>query len=67
MGRPGGPVASFRQLRPGNHVHFYSADGWKKGHISQVHDASASIRWSQGSNEKITNVYDTRNIRFVQS
>ena len=67
MGRPGGAVASFAQLRPGQHVHFYSADGWKKGHIWKTHDSYSAIKWAVGSNEKITNVYDTRNIRFVQS
>ena len=64
MGRPGEPISSWKQLKKGQAVHFYTVDGWKKGHLSYVNTNSVSVLWSQGSTQKVTNVYDTRNIRL---
>ena len=51
-------------LRKGMTVRFYTASGWKKGTIAAVYDNSCSVLWYVGSTEKITRVYDTRNIKF---
>lgn len=64
MGRPGTELNSWKQLRRGQAVHFYTADGWKKGHISYVNTNSVTVLWDQGSTQRNTNVYDLRNIRI---
>lgn len=55
---------SWRELRRGQNVKFYTANGWKKGTVSETYDNSCSITWSQGSTNKTTRVYDTRNVRY---
>ena len=66
MGRTGKPVLSWKQLRAGQAVTFYTADGWKKGSITNINDHSCSITWTLGSTTKTTNCYDTRNIRILE-
>jgi hypothetical protein len=63
MDRPGRDVLSWKQLKAGQPVHFYCADGWKKGTIARVFPNNCSVLWTQQSTPKTTNVYDTRNVR----
>lgn len=64
MGRPGTELISWRQLSKDQPVHFYTADGWRKGHVSDINTNSATVLWDQGSTQRNTNVYDLRNIRL---
>ena len=64
MGRPGSELISWKQLHKDQAVHFYTADGWRKGHISYVNTNSVTVLWDQGSTQRNTNVYDLRNVRL---
>lgn len=55
---------SWRELRVGQNVKFYTAQGWKKGTVSSTYDNSCSITWAQASTTKVTRVYDVRNVRY---
>lgn len=63
MDRPGRDVLRWGQLKPEQPVHFYCADGWKKGTVARVFPNSCSILWTKQSKPTTTNVYDTRNVR----
>jgi hypothetical protein len=66
MARTGKPLLNWKQLRIGQAVTFYTADGWKKGSVTGLSDHHCSINWSSGSTIKTTNCYDTRNIRIAE-
>jgi hypothetical protein len=51
------------QFRKGQEVEFYTAAGWKKGHVTAVYDNSCSVTWSAGSTNKTTRIYDDRHIK----
>ena len=51
------------QFRKGQEVKFYTAAGWKKGHVTAVYDNSCSVTWSAGSTNKTTRIYDDRHIK----
>jgi hypothetical protein len=63
MDRPGRYVLSWDQLKPEQPVHFYGADGWKKGTVVRVFHSSCSILWTKQSTLATTQIYDTRNVR----
>ena len=64
MDRPGRTVLNWDQLKPEQPVHFYGADGWKKGTVARVFPTSCSVLWTKQSKPTTTNVYDTRNLRL---
>jgi hypothetical protein len=66
MARTGKPVLTWTQLRKGQTVVFYTADGWKRASVASVTDHSCSVTWTIGSTTKTTNVYDTRNLRIPE-
>ena len=51
------------ELKPLPPVDFYTGDGWKKGIVRTVAATSVTVAWKQGSDTKITRIYDTRNIK----
>ena len=62
-----GLVTNWGALRKGQSVRFYTADGWKKGHVASTYLNSASVVWAQGASTKLTRVYDLRNIQALDS
>jgi hypothetical protein len=54
---------SWSALVKGQAVKFYSGSGWKSGVIATVYDNSCSVLWTAGSTQKITRIYDFRNIK----
>lgn len=54
---------SWDSLVKGQAVKVYVNGGWKSGVIATVYDNSCSVLWTVGSAQKITRVYDARNIR----
>jgi len=64
MDRPGRDVLSWDQLKPEQPVHFYGADGWKKGTVVRIFPTRCSVLWTKQSKPTTTNVYDVRNLRL---
>ena len=54
---------SWGQLVKGQAVKAYIQGGWKSCVIAAVYDNSCSVLWGTGSTNKITRIYDDRNIR----
>ena len=54
---------SWDQLVKGQAVKAYIQGGWKSCVIAAVYDNSCSVLWGTGSTNKITRIYDDRNIR----
>lgn len=54
---------SWNSLVKGQAVKAYIQGGWKGGVIAAVYENSCSVLWATGSTNKITRVYDIRNIR----
>lgn len=54
---------SWDSLSKGQAVKLYVNGGWKSGVIATVYDNSCSVLWTAGSAQKITRVYDLRNIK----
>ena len=61
---PGRDVLSWKQLRSGQPVHFYCADGWKKGTVARIFPTSCSVLWTKNSTLTTTQIYDPRNVRM---
>lgn len=59
-------VSSWRALRKGQAVSFYTGDGWKKGHVSTIYPNSVSVVWNRGAKDTTTRIYDIRNVRTTR-
>lgn len=65
MGRPKHHLLSWKQLRPGHAVTFYTGTGWKKGTVIAIHDSHCTILHENGTDTRSTNVYDKRNVGLI--
>jgi hypothetical protein len=54
---------SWGSLVKGQAVKIYVNGGWKSGVIATVYDNSCSVLWTVGSTQKITRIYDVRNVK----
>jgi formyltetrahydrofolate synthetase len=63
MGGARRTVLNWASFHKGQRVRFYTGDGWKKGVVGKVDLSSCTIRWTANSNDKLTRVYDTRNVQ----
>ena len=66
MARPIRPVLNWDELNPGQPIVFYTANGWKKATIHQIHHNSCSVSYTHGAHTETIKVYDHRNLGHAE-